>query len=341
MVRSVIRSLVLLSLCACATAPPASAPTAPTAPTANSATSTAKESDPLARLFDVHVGFWVNLHQRLYAESGLSARSRPIPDPLRATAPADQETWDRAVAFYKGRYTDRGLVTLLFDKELSVVNRRLAALEAAPSLAESGLAAELVTALEAAAPVYRRTLWSKDERRAFELRDRLRPLVAGHGAALSRAMVKAYATEWSAPVRLDLAAYAGPVGAYTMNEPAHITLATADTRHEGDTLLEIVFHEASHPLVQRVEASIERATAARHKEAPPGLWHAVLFYFTGELVRRELGPSYVPYARKNGLYEHDPSWKAAESVLDRVWPAYLDGRATLDATIDEVAAGQP
>jgi hypothetical protein len=31
---------------------------------------------------------------------------------------------------------------------------------------------------EAAAPVYRRTLWSKDERRAFELRDRLRPLVA-------------------------------------------------------------------------------------------------------------------------------------------------------------------
>ena len=286
-------------------------------------------------LFDVHVGFWVNLHQRLYAESG----PRPPRAPLRAASPAAQAAWDRAVAFYRARWPDRSLLTLLENDELVRANRALATAETAPDLAHAGLPAELRASLEAAAPIYRAAQWEADARvdRAFAAR--VEPMVAAHGARLSAALARAYQAPWSAaPIRVDVAAFAGPVGAYTVLAPTHITIAGADPRHAGDAALEILFHEASHALVGPVEQKIARACAAHGKPVPPTLWHAVLFYATGAVVERELGPGYTMYARKNGLFTRGPGWAAYAPLLERLWPPYLDGRQTLDATIDALVA---
>lgn len=142
-------------------------------------------------------------------------------------------------------------------------------------------------------------------------------------------------------MRVDIAAFAGSTGAYTMLEPTHITIASGDKRHLGDTALEMLFHEASHSLVQRIEQSIARACRAQGKPIPATLWHAVLFYSTGELTRRHHGDHYTPYAYQHGLYERIPVWKAAEPLLVRYWSAYLDGRESLDAAVDQVIVGLP
>jgi len=303
------------------------------APRATAPTATAAPAKPL---FDFHVGFWVNLHQRLYAESG----PRPPREPLRAATPAAQAAWDGAVALYRSRYPDRGLITLLENEELVVANRRLAAAESAPDLAGVALPAELRAALEAAAPVYREATWPRDQRAGRDFVARLEPMIAQHGAALAASLAHTYQAPWPAsPIRVDVAAFAGPVGAYTVLEPVHITIASNDPRHAGDSALEILFHEASHALVAPIERSIARACAAQGKPPPPTLWHAVLFYATGEAVRRELGPGYTPYALRNGLFTRGPGWAAYEPLLARLWPVYLDGRATLDATIDALVAG--
>lgn len=327
-------AMLLLVLTGCVTSrPPAPAPAPVSTGTGVTESTLAAE-----RLFDFHVGFWVNLHQRLYAESG----SRPPRDPLHATAASDQEVWNHAVELYRRRYVDRGFLTLLENEELVRTNRRLAPAETSSDLASADLPADLRAALEEAAPVYRQHRWPVDERAGHEFRDRLAPLLARSGSPMARALARAYETPWpNAPIRVDIAAFAGPVGAYTMLDPTHITIASGDRRHIGDAALEILFHEASHSLVRRIEESIARACRAQGKQIPSTLWHEVLFYSTGELTRRQLGPSYTPYAYQNGLYERNQEWKGVEPLLVQHWPAYLDGRQSLDATIDRLVAGLP
>jgi hypothetical protein len=295
-------------------------------------------------LFDFRVGFWISLHQRLFAESG----PRPPDDGFHAREATDEEAWRRALDAYRKRWPERGFLTLLMNEELVAVNRRLSNSHSRIDSASANLAtltdvpADVRTILEGAAPVYRRTRWPDDERAAQALRARLAPMLERHGVALAKAHSRAYAVPWpKTPVRVDITPYAGPTAAYTVLEPTHITIASGDRRHEGDVVLEILFHEASHGLVDRVEASLARAGAAQHKTVPPQLWHEVLFWSTGEIVRRELGSGYTPYAYKNGLYEHGDDWQVGERLLTRTWRAYLDGRTSLDATIDAIVAGLP
>jgi len=307
---------LVISVLACSAAP---APTRATAP------------------FAFHVGFWVNLHQRLYEESG----AHPRPGALVLAAPADRDAWARAVAFYRARYPSRGFLTLLEDAELVKVNRELARVEAAGDLAGADLPAELRAALEAVAPVYRAHGWPDDRAADLRFEQRLGALVDRHGGALVAALARAYQTPWPGVVRVDIAPYAGPVAAYTVLDPPHTTIASGDPRHAGDAALEIVFHEASHALVDRVQRSIARAAAAQHRPEPPQLWHEVLFWGTGELVRRELGAGYTPYGYANGLYARNPAWAATEPLIARYWRDYLDGARSLDDAIDAIVAGLP
>jgi hypothetical protein len=225
-------------------------------------------------------------------------------------------------------------LVLLENEELIRLNRQLADLENAVDLSSARLAPELRAALESAGRVYRQHGWSSDEAAGLHFRNRLAPMLARHGQAMTSALARAYAMAWpEQPMRVDITAYAGPVGAYTVLEPTHITIASRNRRHSGDAAFEILFHEASHSLVGAIREAIAQTCVAQGKPTPPTLWHAVLFWSTGELVRRELGAGYTPYAYQNGLYERDPAWKAAEPLLARYWRDYLDGRISRDAAI--------
>jgi hypothetical protein len=308
----------------------------PSSPRANRATAAPS-------LFDFHVGFWVNLHQRLYAESS----PRPVRDPLVAATAAEQATWDGAVALYRARYPDRGILTQLFNDELRHADAALAAAEAAPDLAAADLGAvslspALRDALAAAAPVYRRAAWPADERADRDFIARLSDPVARLTPSLAPLLARSYQSAWpAAPIRVDVAIYAGPLGAYTISAPAHITIASRDPRHAGDAAVEILFHEASHVLVEPLERAIAAACAARKQPVPPTLWHAALFYTTGELVRRQLGPGYTPYADRNGLWTRGPDWAPYRALLEQHWRPYLDGKRSFAAAVDALVSALP
>ena len=50
--------------------------------------------------------------------------------------------------------------------------------------------------------------------------------------------------------------------------------------------LEVLFHEASHGIAEPVEQAIVRECHQRDKAIPRDLWHALVFYTTGEVIRR-------------------------------------------------------
>lgn len=274
--------------------------------------------------FEFHSGFWLNLHQRLlYAlETEPVEEARPLEPGEALTSPV----WLEAVAAYGAEFGQRDPV---FDPELPKVNQRLAELESAPDLSQSGLRPELVAILERAAPVYR-ARWAEEDRINRAWIKQLLPLLEQHGPAIAKRLGELYGSGWyDVPVRVDVATRAGVFGAYTTRGPTHVTLSSTAKGNQGPAALELVFHEASHgpPLAPLLEAWVNAIKKANVK-LPRDLGHALMFYTVGHTLQAELGPSYEPYARHNGLYTRVRTWGVLERILDSDWKPFLEGKDT-------------
>jgi hypothetical protein len=309
---------LVASLAACGAPRPAVAPTSGAAPSLPDA----QRSPPAAPTFVFRSGFWVHVHQSLhYAATARRPTARRPTTWSAPTAPA----WLAAVDFYRQRFGDDGGMGVLFNDELVGLNPRLSDLDADASPGD--IDPELARHLARAGEVLR-ARWPEDDRNNTRWIDGLAPLLDAHGDVFRDELVAIYGVPWPAgPIRVDVACFAGPVGAYTIESPLHITISSCDPNYAGEAALEMIFHEASHALVGPLTQKIVAAAARLGSEAPPHLWHAVIFYTAGELARRRLGPSYVPYAARNGLWGGP---MGDVEPLERAWQPYLDGEANLD-----------
>ncbi len=336
-------------------------------------------------VFELHSGFWINLHHTLYHQARVR-KDAASPDktgktsgPALKTSPdakppftaAEQKAWDDAVSYYSANLADKDL---LFSSELVQLKNQLSDFEDCDELSgktkrfcDAGLPPKLAQALEAAAPVYRTHLWPDHDRANRRWILRVSPLVIEQGVGLSERLADIYETRWPRQkIRVDVAAYANWAGAYTTLDPLRVTIASLDPRNQDAEALEVLFHEASHGIAEPVQDAIIRECRQRDKAIPRDLWHALIFYTTGEVLRPVLASSdatprgeldlrshtspagssptssrdnsrstsaagYTPYALREGLYER--GWKNYLDVLQRFWQPYLDGRATFSDAI--------
>jgi hypothetical protein len=319
-------------------------------------------------VFELHSGFWVNLHHFLYLQARLMNGNSSSTDSGRGAAPPDDppasltdfpaeevSAWNAAVAFYAKDLARRDL---LLNSEMETINNRLSEMETCAELlgkssatCKAGLKADLVEALERAAPVYRAHWWPDHDRANREWIAHVAPMVRQMGVELSVHLAEVYQRPWPAgQLRVDVVWYGGPYGAYTSLGPAHLTLSSHDVRNQGIYGFEVLFHEASHALAGAVNEAIAREFRQRDKPIPRDLWHALLFYTTGELVRRDLAfgtmtlaalqgtdpTKYEPYAARFGLYSG--SWDRFRGMLDLYWRPYLDGKVSFDTAVARLAA---
>ncbi len=310
-------------------------------------------------IFEFHSGFWLNLHHVLYEQArvaeqlqtseggGAKASSSLRSDP----APA----WQAAVEYYRKNMAHRDL---LFDQGMVLINNRLADLETCPDLSgransscASGLQENLIAALEGAAPIYRAKFWSEHDRTNRQWIDGDAPLIRRIGLPLAEELSAVYEKPWQRePIRVDVVIYAGPFGAYTSLDPTHITVASGDPRNDGLAGFEILFHEASHALALPVQDAIAEACRQRDIPIPRDLWHALVFYTTGEVVRRAAAEgrlqlpgagtksaAYTPYAYRNNIYSR--GWDDYLRVLEKYWQPYLDGRTDFEHAVRTMVNG--
>ena len=191
---------------------------------------------------------------------------------------------------------------------------------------------------------------------------RAAPLVREQGVGLSHRLADIYQTRWPAErIRVDVTAVANYAGAYTTLDPLRVTIASTDGRNQGAAALEVLFHEASHGIATPVELAIVRECRQRDKPIPRDLWHALIFYTTGEVIKPLMDaqseapgnsgmpggstnksipdasnqssqdPEYTPYAKREGLYQR--GWENYLALLTRYWQPYLEGRTTFDDAI--------
>ncbi len=331
-------------------------------------TAQAQTTESPLPVFEMHSGFWVNLHHFLYLQARLlkssastkgNDRGAAAPDELPVSLidfpAAEIRAWQDAVAFYSKDLASRDL---LLNGDMEIINNQLSAMEICPDLegktspgCKFGLRPDLVEALERAAPVYRTHWWARHDRANREWIAAVTPLIEQMGVELSSRLADVYQRPWpSGRMRVDVVWYGGPFGAYTSLEPTHITISSHDSRNRGIYGYEVLFHEASHAVAIGVNQAIARQFRDRDKPIPRELWHALLFYTTGEMVRREVldeatwranqqsgSPSeYQPYAARFGLYSG--SWERFRALLDLYWRPYLDGKISFDTAMSRLAA---
>jgi hypothetical protein len=327
-------------------------------------------------VFEFHSGFWVNLHHTLYQEAKFrtsqnssapsggdrdktASKSRPsfrTPNSKIPFTPAEQRAWDEALNYYATNYIDKDL---LFTTELILIKNQLGDFDGCDELSgrkkktcDAGLPANLTRVLEGAAVVYRAHDWPTHDLANRRWVLRVAPLVREQGVGLSQRLADIYQTKWPKyKIRVDVCAYANRSGAYTTLDPLRVTISSTDARNQGEEALEVVFHEASHGIADTVQQAILRECRQREKPIPRDLWHALIFYTTGEVIRPIVAAAdsdgtaetsasapgvrpirgYTPYAVREGIYQR--GWEDYLKLLTQFWQPYLDGKSTFDDAI--------
>jgi hypothetical protein len=329
-------------------------------------------------VFEFHSGFWVNLHHELYFEAklrqsksappakgalGTRSDAKTMRDSSVPLTPAEQTAWDAAVNYYAANYADKDL---LFNNDLILLKNQLGDFEECDDLSgahkktcDAGLPGHITEVLDSVAPIYRAHLWQDHDRANRRWTTSVAPLVEEQGAGISERLADIYQAKWpNYKIRVDVAARANWAGAYTTLDPLRVTISSLDPANQGNSALEVLFHEASHGVAEPVQNAIARECRQRDKPIPRDLWHALIFYTTGEVVKPLLSADaappknnpgstnlhpdrppadsankdeYIPYAVREGLYQR--GWNDYLQLLTRFWQPYLDGRATFDDAI--------
>jgi hypothetical protein len=139
-----------------------------------------------------------------------------------------------------------------------------------------------------------------------------------------------------------LSALVNWAGAYTTGRSTtHIVISSTDSGYLGLGGFEMLFHETSHSgsLIGPVQEGLREAFGKLDLRPPRNLWHVVLFYTSGEVVRRQLakeGLEYKAYAEEQGVY--DGHWRSLRVLLDGTWERYLAGEISRQEAYAALAA---
>jgi hypothetical protein len=301
-------------------------------------------------VFELHSGFWMNLHHTLYQQARQRDKQSSAPKTVPASRLSDveQRAWDAAVTYYVANYSGKDL---LFSTEMILLKNQLGDFEDCEELAgaskktcDAGLPSKITQVLDSVAPIYRARWWPEHDRANRKWIAGVSPLVRNRGLELAERLAEIYQTKWPAEkIRVDVSPDANWAGAYTTLDPLRVTISSIDPRNQGSAALEVLFHEASHGIAESVQAAIVRECRQREKPIPRDLWHALIFYTTGEVIRPVIvslsagadggatGAEYTPYAVREGLYTR--GWDDYLKLLTRFWQPYLDGKSTFDDAI--------
>jgi hypothetical protein len=274
---------------------------------------------------------WVNLHQRLIHEARFNTA------PPASLAGDDLLKWKQAVEAYKVFLGKRNPI---LDEELVRMNAALSATSA--SKLPASIPAAAAKALESAMPLYRSSQWEEDDRANRFWMAVAEPLLASLGEELAEAHAKAYATPFPTKILVDVSPLAWEFGGYTVGEGdhAHTVISSTDPGYQGFKALEMLMHEPSHAIVDATSAAVGSDISKLSKElgVKPryNLWHAILFYTSGELTRRALARRGVTDYQPNVLGMYSRGFGGFKQPLETHWQAFLDGKLSREEAIRRI-----
>lgn len=274
---------------------------------------------------------WVNLQERFFYEVRFK---EPSPAALSGE---DLAKWKKAVENY-GVFL--GKKNPIFDDELIKLSAALS--DTKTFKLPDSIPPGAKTALEAAMPLYRSAQWEKDDQiNRFWIAMAL-PLLDSAGEELAEAHGKAYGIPFPTNIRVDVSPFGGEFGGYTVGEGenAHTVITSIEPGYQSFSALEMLMHEPSHAIVGSTSGAIgaELTQIAKELGVKPryNLWHAILFYTSGELTRKALAKRGVRDYQPVVLQMYARGFDGFKKPLETHWQAYLDGKISREEAIRQM-----
>ncbi len=268
-----------------------------------------------------HSNFWINLHHFLFRQAQL-----PDGQPMeggRLLSRSEFADIDGAIDWYRDNLSRR---SLLMDRYLYKIKRKLIEYDNGEFPASDAISDDHRAQLKAAADVYRRYYWPRHDRQNREIVSWHLSKIRSHESKILTRISELAQESWpDETIRVDLTWDANWAGAYCTVKPTHVVLTSRpggpQNRWPPGGWFELLFHEASHALIDPNSSTVGRTIASLADELEVSnadqLWHAVLFLFSGTAVKEAL--------RSQGV-EHELIM-ISEGIFVRYQPAVLDGFA--------------
>jgi hypothetical protein len=245
--------------------------------------------------------------------------------------PSARAAWDGAVAYY----TEIISPADWSDRQQFLVRVQLAGFD--EELKDSGdrQFVEIARSFRAAAtPAYKECRWAAQDEKNRRWIEELKARLAADEQRVAIRLEQLYRKPWNGlPILVDVVEtvnWSGANSIFRDSGGGHLLISNS---YQGLAALEVVFHEASHLLMDRndpVRQALDGAARAVDFRLPGDLWHVVLFYTTGEAVRRILDeggkPGYTPMVY--AIMERG-SWGGYRKALESAWGPYVEGKRAL------------
>lgn len=146
----------------------------------------------------------------------------------------------------------------------------------------------------------------------------------------------------AAKVRIDLTCYATWAGAYSYNDTyCHVIFSSQHKSNQGSLAAEVVFHESSHFLVDKLMEQIARAAKSKQVKKELSLWHNMIFYTTGYVLEKEYKlkwQKFEPYYVQMKFQEKFPDFKHSVEACKLYWDPYMRGELGFDEAVNSLVA---
>lgn len=304
------------------------------------------------RYFEFHSSYLVNLHHCLFDKGVQWSRGQDEPArSFEALFPGVRLSVDSAqrsavlesIRFYGESLAQRNL---LFDSELTAVKYALQAATDPDDVQARVASQELVAALRGADAFYREHLWPAHDAQNREFVEQRISTIRAIEERVVGDCSKAYQYEFDhRRYRIDLTDYATFFGAYTTNEPyVSATISSRNAMHAGTQGIEVVFHEVSHAMMDRLIGTQAALATELGKPLDHNVWHTILFVTTGNFVREALaerGIEHEIYIEEQALGSRVPGLRGIIDEIAAQWTPYLRGQTTMEQALREILVRIP
>ncbi len=141
-------------------------------------------------------------------------------------------------------------------------------------------------------------------------------------------------------IRIDLTDYATWSGAFSFNDRfCHVVFSTTHYSNQGDLAPEVLFHETSHFLVDKLSDLIAKEAKGKDIKASINLWHNMIFYTTGYVMTKELtksGKTFTPYYQQMKFTEKFPDFKNSVEACKLFWDSYCEDQIPLEEAVRNI-----
>jgi len=245
--------------------------------------------------------------------------------------PSARAAWEGAVGYYAEIISPADWS----DRQQHLLRVQLAGFDEELKDAEARQFVDIARSFRAAAtPAYKACRWAAQDEKNRRWIEELKSRLATYEERIAPRLEQLYKKRWERlPIPVDVVETVDWSGANSiLRYPAggHLLISSS---YQGPTALEVVFHEASHLLMDRndpLQQALNSAAKAVDFRLPGNLWHVVLFYTTGEAVRRILDdggkPGYTPMVY--GIFDRG-TWVGYRKALESGWRPYIDGERAL------------